>query len=391
MSKFNSHLSIYKSILLFSLFLGFLAGCELPADLISQHDLETPICCEYEDGSSAFTSFKACDKAEGYPVNNEVCEESSVALCCEIDGVYQLTTALECKEESGQHTSVEQCSKICCATDHPTFTITTQGNCDDISGYEVEPGYCEPQPAEVCCKTNNGIMWTSSADCEPNQVLDDSYCEDPTPTQVCCETQDGLATYFTMSNQCSDDHIVPLSDCDPHEPLCCRFPDGFQIVNAEECPPQWVSQDQSLCEPTPEEVCCKTADGNVFLPEDQCPDNHVQPDFICEETETVCCDTTAGVVPTSASECDAANVQPDAACEDYATVCCEMDTGYAFTSSMDCPVSQMQIGEACWEPIWNNQLVCCSDVNGQGIGWTSQNTCSAQVLSNPECDGIIIP
>jgi hypothetical protein len=54
-------------------------------------------------------------------------------------------------------------------------------------------------------------------------------------------------------------------------------------------------------------------------------------------------------------------------------------------------VAQMVVGEFCWEPIWNGQLVCCSDANGQGLGWVAQSACSATVLSIEECNGIPIP
>ncbi len=393
------NLSNIRSQFLFSIFLGFitlaLGACELPVEdfassfLVS--DAESDICCEYEDGSHSFTSLKACNKYEGFPVSNEACQESSISMCCEIDGTYQLTTSLECKEGNGEQAALEDCNKICCATDHPSYTITTLGSCEDLPGFQVDSLYCEPEPIEVCCKTNNGFVVILETDCEPNQIVDDAYCEEPLPEDVCCSTQDGLATYFTTSDKCEDNYELPLSDCDPHAPLCCRFPDGFQWVNMEECPPQWVSQDQSYCDPTPAEVCCKTADGNLFVPASDCPQALVQPDEVCEPDDTVCCETAGGAVPTLVSACGPDFVLPATACEDYATVCCETATGAAFMSSLDCPVAQIHNGQTCWEQIWNNQLVCCSDVNGQGLGWASQTSCSAAVLTIESCNGVPLP
>ena len=413
---------------------GMLSGCELPEEkpasddapqeFVELSDIEKEVCCEHQDGSFSFTNLKACNKTDGTPVADELCQQSAPNLCCDLDGIYQFLANDECKAEGGTPATLEECEKICCGTDHPTFTITTLGGCNDIGGFELDQAYCDPDPADVCCKTGSGLVWLPITQCDPNQVLPDSYCDTQQPEEVCCATQDGLAAYFTMSDQCADGSLLPLSDCDPHADICCRFPDGFQIVNMEECPPEWVSQDQSYCNQDPVEVCCKTADGNVFLPEDQCdpalvqpaeacdpvgtvccktPDGNifvpadqcdpsqVQADEICDTTATVCCDTQGGAVPTPADQCDAALVLPDSSCEDYATVCCETPNGAAFMSSMDCPVTHIFPGEVCWEPIWNNQLVCCSDVNGQGLGWATQANCSGTVLTVPECDGVPIP
>lgn len=196
---------------------------------------EGKVCCVPEKGVPMLTNFEDCDEDfEGTIVNNSICEEESISICCsEPSGAFSLTTNYACAVLGGSQTALAYCDNpdICCQPTYGPAFVGPQSDCDGVGGSVVPMTYCEEPAEDICCQMENSILTTTTDGCLKGGgvIINSALCKD-----ACCEV-DGVAIVVPMG-QCELLAGVFLSDEECEDsPVCCELPNGPATLLESDC------------------------------------------------------------------------------------------------------------------------------------------------------------